>query len=309
MSEGLVPELQHAVDLMAQSPSSHADDDGASPSAASGVLAEADHILGPILEHAEPSHIYTDHLLGPDHTDAPHPSAFVEVAHAPVDLKPTQLEPTQLEPAYAAAPRDPPVLVSPVAQGANPVESAPAPAHDAVFTAGSRQGPAPRRLNVARSVETVVDPVLAGFDHVVALVSYGLLFVSAFLFGVPALAAAALAYAHNRDSHLLVATHYKFQLRIFWTAVLLLVLSAASFIGASTITLQKLFGFVRDHLPGMAGVIGQNTAAWTGPLAALLWVAFIVFAIMAFAWTLIASVIGFFRLLGNKPIGHLPADH
>jgi hypothetical protein len=33
-------------------------------------------------------------------------------------------------------------------------------------------------------------------------------------------------------------------------------------------------------------------------------VAATVFLVLAVGWTLIASVIGFFRLLGNKPIGH-----
>ena len=288
MSEGQVPELQHAVDLMAQSRST--DEEGAPATPFAAVVAEADHILGPILEHAEPSHIYTDHLLGPDHTDAPHPSAYVEVAHAPV-----QLEPAQLEPAYVAAP-------------AAAVTGAAASPFGAAHTASAPADPAPRRLNVARTAETVVDPVLAGFDHVVALVGYGLMCISVFLLGVPALAAAALAYAHKRDAHVIVATHYRFQLRIFWTAVLLLVLAVISGAGASVILLQKLFDFLRDHLPGMSGVIGAGTAAWTAPLAGALGLAFIVFLVLAAGWTLIASAIGFFRLLGNKPIGHLPAD-
>jgi hypothetical protein len=29
--------------------------------------------------------------------------------------------------------------------------------------------------------------------------------------------------------------------------------------------------------------------------------------VLAVAWMLLASLIGFFRLLANKPIGHLPA--
>jgi uncharacterized membrane protein len=299
MSDGVIPELRHAVDLMAQSHDAEgAGGDASSP--ATSVLAEADHILGPILEHAEPSHIYTDHLLGPDHTDAPHPSAYVEVAHAP-----TQLEPAQMEPAYVAAPSV--VAAAFVASGEKPVEPAAAEAQQAALAARSAGDPAPRRLNMARSAETVVDPVLAGFDHVVALLGYGLLFISVFLLGVPALAAAALAYAHNRDSHLLVATHYRFQLRIFWTAVLLLLLAVASLAGSSVILLQQVFDFARDHLPGMSGVIGHGPAPWTVPLAGALGLAFFVFLALAVGWTLIASVVGFFRLLGNKPIGHLPA--
>ena len=199
--------------------------------------------------------------------------------------------------------------VAPVASGVNPVEPTPGMAHEAALAARSPQDPGARRLNVARSAETVVDPVLAGFDHVVALVGYGLLFVSVFLLGVPALAAAALAYAHRRDSHVIVATHYRFQLRIFWTAVLLLALSVVSAAGASVILLQKLFDFAGSHLPGMAGVIGHSSAAWAVPLAGALGLAWIVFFGLAIGWVLIASLIGFVRLLASKPIGHLPASH
>ena len=285
MSEGQVPELQHAVDLMAQS---RADEErGPSPTLTAGV-AEADHILGPILEHAEPSHIYTDHLLGPDHTDAPHPAAYVETAHAPA-----QLEPTQLEPAYVAAPAPTPTD-GVVGSGAAAAPAINAPGH-----------PAPERLNVARAAEAAVDPVLAGFDHVVALVAYGLMFISVFLLGVPALAAVALAYAHRRDAHVIVATHYHFQLRIFWTAALFLVLALVSGAGASVILLEKLFDFVRDHLPGMSGVISAGSAAWVAPLAGALSLAFFAFLILAVGWTLIASLIGFFRLLANRAIGRV----
>ena len=143
----------------------------------------------------------------------------------------------------------------------------------------------------------------------VALVSYGLLFISVFLLGVPALAAAALAYAHKRDAHVIVATHYRFQLRIFWTALLLLALGVISAAGASVILLQKLLDFASNHLPGMSGVIGHGGAAWTAPLAGALGVAWIVFFVLAVGWTLVASLVGFFRLLGNRPIGHLPAEH
>ena len=146
---------------------------------------------------------------------------------------------------------------------------------------------------------------MAGFDHVVALVAYGLMFISVFLLGVPALAAVALAYAHRRDAHVIVATHYHFQLRIFWTAALFLVLALVSGAGASVILLEKLFDFVRDHLPGMSGVISAGSAAWVAPLAGALSLAFFAFLILAVGWTLIASLIGFFRLLANRAIGRV----
>jgi uncharacterized membrane protein len=328
MSEGLISELEHAVDLMAQSrenPPAAGEGAQPAPEAVAGstqaVFGEADHILGPILAHVAPAHTYTDHLLGPDHTDAPHESANLDAALAsPVHAEVTQLEPAHLEPTFVAEPAaEAGPAPAPVALAVNPVEAAPAPAQEPVMTvmrsnaAALKTLPATARVHGGRGLklvsnlhdaEAVVDPVLAGFDHVVALVGYALLFISPFLLGVPALAAVALAYAHRRDSHVLVSTHYHFQIRIFWTGALLLALAVVSFIGASADAIHILLGFIGSRVPNAAGMLGSGSAAWTGPLAAWLGVAAIVFLVLAVGWTLIASVIGFFRLLGNKPIGH-----
>jgi uncharacterized membrane protein len=331
MSEGLISELEHAVDLMAQSreePAVAGDGPQASaPAADAGpaqtVFGEADHILGPILAHVAPAHTYTDHLLGPDHTDAPHESANLDAALAfPAHGAVTQLEPAHLEPTFVAEPAPEPAsepAAAPVALAVNPVEAAPAAAQGPVMTvmrsnaAALKTLPATARVHGGRGLklvsnlhdaEAVVDPVLAGFDHVVALVGYALLFVAIPLLGVPALAAVALAYAHRRDSHVLVSTHYHFQIRIFWTAALLFGLALACTLGASADAIHILLGFIGSRLPNAAGALGNGSAAWTGPLAVWLGVAATVFLVLAVGWTLIASVIGFFRLLGNKPIGH-----
>jgi len=308
MSEGVVSEIEKAVDLSA---GGH---DPIHSTIGAGVIAEADHILGPILAHAEPPHIYTEHLLGPDHTDAADEPAYVEVAHD----APAQLEPAQMEPAYAeSAPAFVASEVNSVEAGRLVVDEHgfASPSVRAVQVqpqAVSAAPPAPRMSNMANSAfaqaETIVDPVMSGFDYVVALVSYAMLFVSVFLV-LPAFAAAALAYAHRRDAHVIVRSHYRFQLRIFWTAAMLLVLGVVCLTGASVAALRGLLSFASDHLPSLAGVIGHDAPAWIGALAGGLGLTGVACFILAAVWTLITSLVGFFRLLGNRPIGHLPAGN
>src|SRR5689334_15515101 len=89
-----------------------------------------------------------------------------------------------------------------------------------------------------------VDPVLAGFDRIVALGSYGLLFVSVFTFGVPALAALALALFHRDDAQPLIRSHYRFQIRIFLTALLFLILATIAALLGGGLALGQLIGFI-----------------------------------------------------------------
>jgi uncharacterized membrane protein len=150
-----------------------------------------------------------------------------------------------------------------------------------------------------------LDPVLAGFDHVVALAGYVLLFISVFMFGVPALATMALAYAHKNDSHLLVRSHYRFQLRIFWTAVLFVLLAIGSAVTAGGVAVTKLIEFIRDHLPGVGAAMDRTAvASWSGEFAGVLLVAAVTLGVLAVIWTLVASLFGFLRLVANRPIGH-----
>jgi uncharacterized membrane protein len=147
----------------------------------------------------------------------------------------------------------------------------------------------------------IMDPLMTSLDHFVALAGYVLLFLSVFMFGVPALASVALAYAHRRDAHLVVRTHFGFQIRIFWTAVLLLVLSIASAVAGGGAA------FAREHLPGAASAVSPvQVGAWSGVAAACLIVAAVVLFVLAALWLLAASFMGFLRLLAGRPIGHLP---
>jgi uncharacterized membrane protein len=161
----------------------------------------------------------------------------------------------------------------------------------------------PQRAMVGRRI----DPVMAGFDHFVALAGYVLLFLSVFMFGVPALAGAALAYVHRRDADPLAQSHFRFQLRIFGNAVLLLALALVAAVAAGGLTLVKLTSLVQAHFPGASTLLAQaRPEMWTGVGAVCLIVAAAVLVILAVVWTLVAAFVGFLRLLANRPIGHAP---
>ena len=150
-----------------------------------------------------------------------------------------------------------------------------------------------------------IDPVMAGFDHFVALGGYVLLFLSVFMFGVPALASAALAFAHRRNADGLAQSHYRFQLRIFGTAILLLVLALGSAVAASGLAMVKVALLLQLYFPTAASALAPaQPQAWGGTAAACLFVAAAVLAVLAVIWTLAASFTGFLRLLACRPIGH-----
>jgi uncharacterized membrane protein len=150
-----------------------------------------------------------------------------------------------------------------------------------------------------------VDPMLAGFDHLVALAGYALLFLSVFMAGVPALATFVLALAHRRDAHPVARSHFRFQLRIFYTAILFIGLAAGSLITAGGLALTRVVSFVHDHLPGLADVTaGGGPGGWSVMLAGVLTAAALLLFVLAAIWLMGASAFGFLRLLAGKPIGH-----
>ncbi len=250
----------------------------------------------PDLEPMELTHLEAvPHQPEPVATAAPEAKATeaaVAQAEKPVEIAAQSAEPV-IASAFAAA--EPPVA-APTA----PVVAAPALAMDPPPPARPIMAEAP----ISQSTDGH-DPVLAGFDHVVALAGYVLLFVSVFMFGVPALATVALAYAHKNDSHLLVRSHYRFQLRVFWTAVLFGVLALGAAITAGGLAIGKLIDFVHAHLPSADSVMDRaNVGSWSGEIAGILLIAAVTLGVLAVIWTLVASVFGFLRLLANRPIGH-----
>lgn len=155
------------------------------------------------------------------------------------------------------------------------------------------------------TVEPHHDPFMATFDRGVALTAYGLLFIAPFMLGAPALAGFGMAFAHRDDTHTVIRSHYRFQMRIFWTTVVCLVLGAALTLGAGSLALGQFYHFLRETFPNLglpAGglhLIGdvQEEESW-------LLIAGVGFLVGGVAYIMIAALYGFLKLLANRPIRH-----
>jgi uncharacterized membrane protein len=293
-SDPLILELEHAA---AQAPA------GTAP----GPVAE---VPVSVFGRAEPP---IPQPFAPQPEAAPHGLTHLEAApipapaRAPIEVAAANPAPVAAEPVVAQAEK----VVEPAPEPAEPAPLvAPAPVLAPVVVADPPPQPARPTLSEApvtnaADPNNTIDPVLAGFDHVVALAGYVLLFISVFMFGVPALATMALAYAHKNDSHLLVRSHYRFQLRIFWTAVLFVLLAIGSAVTAGGLAVSKLIAFARANLPGVGAAMDQaHVGSWSAQIAGLLLIAAVTLGVLALVWTLVASLFGFVRLVSNRPIGH-----
>ena len=145
------------------------------------------------------------------------------------------------------------------------------------------------------------DPVARRYDRMMALLAYGLLFCSVFTFWLTALIGAAVAYACRREAEGLAASHFRFQITIFWWSLGLVALAVAAFVVAGGFALgmgwQALVAMAQDVawsgtnlLVGGAGLVGWAMAG-------------LVLLALSSLWTLAASAWGALRLVSDRPMG------
>ena len=137
-------------------------------------------------------------------------------------------------------------------------------------------------------------------DRNLAFVTYGLLFVSVFFAGVPALIAVAIAYARRKDVDPLVRNHHSFQIWIFWVGFLMALLGGAAALTAMTLILVQVF-----HLSQLHGWDGMGAVTFNEVIGKVT-LSFIVTAILmllcAGIWLLFTSVYGVIKLASQKPM-------
>jgi uncharacterized membrane protein len=150
------------------------------------------------------------------------------------------------------------------------------------------------------------DPVMTQFDRLIAFVGYVLLFIGVFTFGVPSVVALALALAHGHDTHPVLRSHYRHQVRIFWMGAFCIIGAVIAGFAGSGVWLAALVGWA-EKTSGVStqsiGVSGAAQQAWIGGVMLATSISLVVFGA---AWTLLQSLFGFLRLAGNRPIGHTP---
>ena len=145
------------------------------------------------------------------------------------------------------------------------------------------------------------DPVMTQFDRLIAFIVYVLMFIGVFTFGVPSVVGLALALAHGHDSHPVLRTHYRHQVRIFWMGAFCIAGFAGSGVWLAALVNwgEKISGVSTATL----GVSSAGQQAWIGGVMLATSVSLVLFGA---AWTLLQSLFGFLRLAGNRPIGHTP---
>ena len=149
------------------------------------------------------------------------------------------------------------------------------------------------------------DPLEQQFDRGVGFAAYGLLVISSFFLGVPGIVAAAIAYAHKRGTSRVLETHFRFQLRIFWTCVALFGLGLLVFTAASVLGLTEMMRYAPFNLEGFRRGLGL-TATQGASLAMAMVIGGLVLVAASGVWSIAGAIYGLIKLIGDRPVGRLP---
>lgn len=139
----------------------------------------------------------------------------------------------------------------------------------------------------------------------IAYINYALLLAAIFFAGVPAIAAAVIAYSRREDAAEPIASHYGFQIRIFWVAFTLAMCAAASFVGAMIKIASEMFEVTRIEGWGSPDVVQVDFSHVTldEPLTALLGLAGLL-AAAGGLWLIFAPTLGLIKLASGRGMGH-----
>ena len=102
-----------------------------------------------------------------------------------------------------------------------------------------------------------------------------------------------------------LASHYGFQIRIFWVAFTLAMCAAASFVGAMIKIAAEMFEVTRIEGWGAPDVVQVDLSHLTvdAPLAALLGLTALLAAIGGL-WLIFAPALGLIKLASGRGMGH-----
>ena len=124
-----------------------------------------------------------------------------------------------------------------------------------------------------------------------AYIIYALYFIAPFTSGVTALIGVIMAHVLRSPGVTIAGSHLRFQIKVFWIALVMLV----------PVTLGLIFGltsFVME-LAGGADVTTMGLDPWVIPAA----VAAVLLAVGSTFWIWGASLFGILKLANNRPIG------
>ncbi len=141
-------------------------------------------------------------------------------------------------------------------------------------------------------------PRPAGDGRSLVMLNYGLLFVSIFFAGVPALIAVALAYSQRPKAPPLLRTHYSYQIGLFWTAFFIALLAGS--LGFSGLVLAVI-----ELLSAGAESAVSGFRIWKLNVHGEIMVLMVAGALLAAAdavLLMVCSGFGFIRLASNRSL-------
>ncbi|WP_369059530.1 hypothetical protein ABOZ73_18290 [Caulobacter sp. 73W] len=157
---------------------------------------------------------------------------------------------------------------------------------------------------ISATPEPVAAAHASDVDRNLALVVYALLFSSIFFAGIPALIAVVIAYAQRDQATPQIVSHYNFQIRIFWIALILSVIAALCGTFGLIAGIGDIFQYaVRGDWSAWDVVEFEFNEIRFDPAMISLMIAAVVFTVIATIWLLCAPAFGFIRLLGQRAIG------
>ena len=141
-------------------------------------------------------------------------------------------------------------------------------------------------------------------DRNLAYLVYGLLFFSVFFAGAPALVAIAIAYARRGDVSPLVASHHRFQIVIFWVAMVLAMVAGLCVLGALGSLIANLARSVSHERSWSLDSFSLEVSDLHLPVATITFgVGAMIATLLTGFWLVIASVFGALRLASGRAIG------
>lgn len=142
-----------------------------------------------------------------------------------------------------------------------------------------------------------------------ALIGYGLLLAAIFFFGATALVAVVIAYSKRGAASPLLRSHYDFQVRIFWTAFFLALVSGAAGLAGVIAGLGELMAATSvSVLAEDQGVqVDMSHMTLNRPVLALFGTAML-FGVAGVFWLIVTPTLGFIRLASGRPMRDSPAQ-
>jgi uncharacterized membrane protein len=150
----------------------------------------------------------------------------------------------------------------------------------------------------------IVEPGKGDIDSNLALLGYALLFFSIFFAGMPGLVAAVIAYAQRDATNPSIRSHYNFQIRIFWVAVVLSLIAAVTAVAAAAISVGHFVEMgVQGGWDAWDGISFSTSNIHIDPAVVVLLGITALTALAAALWLMLAPLVGFIRLATQRSMG------